>query len=150
MKKLIIATAVLFGLNTVAFAQEKASKGSKQAVNKDVTPEERAKNQAAKAATKLGLNEQQKADWEIASLKRILVNKPHRDALKGSTTPEQRKDIHSQIKANNEAFDVSVNAFLTEEQKAKYKTWKEEKREEMKKRAKKNKSADESEIGDDN
>ena len=129
MKKVIIALAVLTGLSTAGVAQEaiKADKTAKES-RKEMTPEERAKKGADHAEKKLGLNADQKAQWEVAALKRNMVNQPLHEQLKGSTTPEQRKDIHKQIKANNDAFETSVNAFLTAEQKTKFVQMKEERK----------------------
>ncbi len=144
MKNLLLATLLLFAAGNTVCAQEKMSK-SKQESRKELTPEERAKNQAERAAKKLNLNEQQKADWEVAALKRILVNQPHRDVLKGSTTPEQRKDVRKQINENNKAFEVSINAFMNETQKQAYKAWKEEKKKEIQNKRAKAKEAEEAE-----
>jgi hypothetical protein len=129
MKKVIIALAVLTGLSTAGVAQEaiKADKTAKES-RKEMTPEERAKKGAAHAEKKLGLNADQKSQWEVAALKRNMVNQPLHEQLKGSTTPEQRKDIHKQIKANNDAFETSVNFFLTAEQKTKFVQMKEERK----------------------
>lgn len=129
MKKVIIALAVLTGLSTAGVAQEaiKADKTAKES-RKEMTPEERAKKGADHAEKKLGLNADQKSQWEVAALKRNMVNQPLHEQLKGSTTPEQRKDIHKQIKANNDAFETSVNAFLTAEQKTKFVQMKEERK----------------------
>ncbi|MBK6522692.1 MAG: hypothetical protein IPG08_10330 [Sphingobacteriaceae bacterium] len=46
-----------------------------------------------------------------------MVNQPLHEKLKGSTTPEERQTIHKEIKANNQAFETSVNFFLTSDQK---------------------------------
>jgi hypothetical protein len=131
MKKTMIALAVMTGLNTAVMAQEAApasGPGSKKEARKELTPEERSKKSANHAEKKLALTAQQKADWEVAALKRAMVNDPLQEQLKGSTTPEQRKDIHQKIKANNEAFETSVNFFLTAEQKTKFAQMKEERK----------------------
>lgn len=141
MKKTIIAIAVLTSLNTVVKAQEpvkQKNRGDAKEMRKDMSPEERAKNGANHAEKKLGLNAQQKADWEIASLKRIMVNQPLNEKLKGSTTPEERKDLHKQIRENNQNFENTVNGLLTEEQKTKFTQLKEERRSAKKKQMKKN------------
>lgn len=137
MKKTMIALAVMTGLNTAVMAQEVApAQGPQKENRKNLTPEERAKKSANHAEKKLALTAQQKADWEVAALKRNMVNDPLHEQLKGSTTPEQRKDIHKQIKANNDAFETSVNFFLTPEQKTKFTALKEERKKEKMKNMK--------------
>lgn len=128
MKKIILSLALVTGLATLSNAQDATTgTATKKEAKQNQTPEERAKKGAAWAEKKLGLNAQQKSDWEVAALKRIMANQPHHEKLKGSTTPEERKELHKQVKANMEAFDVSVNAFLTPEQKTKYEAIKKEK-----------------------
>lgn len=139
MKKIIIATALIAGFNSAVLAQEatELKPGTGTVAKKDLSPEERAKKGAEHAEKKLGLSAQQKADWEVAALKRAMVNQPLHDQLKGSTTPEQRKDIHTQIKANNDAFETSVNFFLTADQKTKFTAMKQERMQAKKKEMKK-------------
>lgn len=113
--------ALIAGFNAAVLAQDvTATPGTAQATKKNLTPEERAKKGANHAEKKLGLTAQQKADWEVAALKRALVNQPLHEKLKGSTTPEERQAIHKEMKANNEAFETSVNFFLTADQKTKF------------------------------
>jgi hypothetical protein len=139
MKKIMMIVAVAAGMSTTALAQnqEVTTKGSAQATKKDLTPEERAKRGADHAEKKLGLTADQKSQWEVAALKRNMANQPYHDQLKGATTPEQRKDIHAQMKANNQAFEKSVDFFLTADQKTKFTAMKQErmaaKKKEMKK-----------------
>lgn len=137
MKKIILALALIGGTSTVILAQEVQGTTATVA-KKELTPEERAKKGAAHAEKKLGLSAQQKADWEVAALKRAMVNQPLHEQLKGATTPEQRKDIHKQIKANNDAFETSVNFFLTADQKTKFTAMKQERMQAKKKEMKKN------------
>lgn len=137
MKKIILALALIGGTSTAILAQEVQGTTATVA-KKELTPEERAKKGAAHAEKKLGLSAQQKADWEVAALKRAMVNQPLHEQLKGATTPEQRKDIHKQIKANNDAFETSVNFFLTADQKTKFTAMKQERMQAKKKEMKKN------------
>lgn len=137
MKKIILALALIGGTSTAVLAQEVQATTATVA-KKELTPEERAKKGANHAEKKLGLSAQQKADWEVAALKRAMVNQPLHEQLKGSTTPEQRKDIHKQIKANNDAFETSVNFFLTADQKTKFAAMKQERMQAKKKEMKKN------------
>jgi hypothetical protein len=128
MKKIILSIALVVGLTTLSNAQDATmAKSEKKQQKKDQTPEERAKNGANWAEKKLGLNATQKSDWEVAALKRIMSNQPIREKLKGSTTPEERKGLRDQAKANNDAFDATVNGFLTPEQKTKFETIKKNK-----------------------
>jgi hypothetical protein len=138
MKKIIIALAALAGFNTAVLAQAvTATPGTAQTEKKQRTPEEISKKSAANAEKKLGLSAQQKADWEVAALKRALVNQPLHEKLKGSTTPEERQAIHKEIKANNDAFETSVNFFLTADQKTKFTAMKAERMKAKKKEMKK-------------
>jgi hypothetical protein len=150
MKKIIIATALIAGFNATVLAQKPTvdGTGTASATKKDLSPEERAKKGAAHAEKKLGLNAEQKANWEVAALKRAMVNQPLHEQLKGSTTPEQRKDIHGQIKANNEAFEASVNNFLTAEQKTKFTAMKQERMQAKKKEMKKDFNESHVDYGD--
>ncbi len=146
MKKTMIVMTAFLALTTAAKAQDVQQPASSTSVSKkaDLTPEERAKKGANHAEKKLGLSATQKSDWEVAALKRAMVNQPLNEKLKGATTPEERKDIHKQIKANNDAFEVSVNAILTPEQKTKFTALKEERRAAKKKEMKK--KFDESQV----
>ncbi|MGE0567659.1 MAG: hypothetical protein AB7O73_06895 [Bacteroidia bacterium] len=130
MKKVALILMACLGFASMSVAQEgkTASKSDVKKQNKDLSPEERAKKASQHAAKKLTLNEEQKANWEVAALKRIMVNQPIKEKLKGSTTPEERKQMHQQIRENNKAFDESVNGFLTDTQKVSYEKWKAEKR----------------------
>lgn len=130
--------ALIAGFNAAVLAQDvTATPGTAQATKKNLTPEERAKKGANHAEKKLGLTAQQKADWEVAALKRALVNQPLHEKLKGSTTPEERQAIHKEMKANNEAFETSVNFFLTADQKTKFAAMKADRMKTKKKEMKK-------------
>ena len=114
MKKLIILTALISGMFMSANAQK-----NKQGM-KDVAPAERAKNEAMRAEKKLTLTADQKIKWETASLERINANAPIRTKLDGSTTGEERKLLHAQMRVNKLKFDGVVSAMLTPEQKLKF------------------------------
>jgi hypothetical protein len=133
MKKIILSIALVAGFASLSTAQDAtmASPVKKQQ-KKDLTPEEHAKKAAEWAQKKLGLTAQQKSDWEVAALKREMANQPYHEKLKGSTTPEERKDLHTQIKANRDAFDGTVSGFLTPEQKTKFEQIKKQKQDEHK------------------
>jgi hypothetical protein len=137
MKQIILALALVTGFSTTALAQQVSGAGATGVAKKELTPEERAKKGADNAEKKLALTADQKSQWEVAALKRAMVNQPLHDQLKGSTTPEQRKDIHKQMKANNDAFETSVNFFLTADQKTKFQAMKQERMQAKKKEMKK-------------
>jgi len=138
MKKIILSIALVTGLTMAGYAQDTKSaagttKGDKK---KNGTPEERAKASANHAEKKLGLTADQKSKWEAATLTRINANAPHREKWKGSTTPDERKTLHSQMKANIDKFDADVNGFLTADQKTKFTQIKEERKKKMKEKHK--------------
>lgn len=122
MKKIILAFAVVASLSGTAYAQEPVKKGSprEKGEKANMTPEERAKKSAGRAEKELTLTADQKAKWESAALERIKANQPLREKMKGSTTPEERKTIHSQAKGNMDKFDQTVKGFLTAEQNTKW------------------------------
>ncbi|MEO6304560.1 MAG: hypothetical protein ABIP51_15480 [Bacteroidia bacterium] len=122
MKKIILSLALVTGLTMISKAQDAATTApvSKKQAKKDQTPEERSKSAANWAEKKLGLNADQKSQWEVAALKRVMANQPYHEKLKGSTTPEERKELHTQMKTNYDAFESTVNGFLTADQKTKF------------------------------
>lgn len=153
MKKIILSIALVTGLTNAYVAQDNSAtaatpKKEKGQPNKNATPEERAKKGADHAEKKLGLTADQKAKWEAAALERIKANEPHKEKMKGSTTPAERKDIHTAVKANNDKFDATVNAMLTPEQKAKFENEKKERKAKQmaKMKAKKGPGSSEPEI----
>lgn len=145
MKKALITLALLVMTGAAVSAQENPAteKGQKM---KNASPEEKAKNGANHAEKKLGLTADQKSKWEVAALARIQANEPHRTKLKGSTTPEERKQIHASVKENNKKFDDTVNGFLTAEQKTKWEAQKKEHREKRKAKVKGKKAPDELDL----
>ena len=140
MKKLILTLAVALLTSGAVLGQEKAvaagTKGKGQGQNKDATPAEKAKSVANWAAKNLGLTEEQKPKWEAAALERITANTAIRERLKGCTTPEERKTLRGEMKANHDKFDNTVTAFLTEEQKVKWAKEKEDRKNKAKAKAK--------------
>lgn len=129
MKKALISLALLVMTGAAVSAQENTTVVKDKQKMKNASPEEKAKNGANHAEKKLALTADQKAKWEAAALTRIQANEPHRTKLKGSTTPEERKQIHASVKENNKKFDDTVNGFLTAEQKTKFEAMKKEHRE---------------------
>lgn len=129
MKTLILTFAMAFGVTMLSYSQnENNSVLEKKTVKKDQTPEEKAKMETQRATKQLGLTTQQQTDWEAAALQRNTANKPLHDKLQGSTTPEERKELHKQMNVNNETFKTTVETFLTTEQKVKMEEIKKEHR----------------------
>jgi hypothetical protein len=118
--------------NPVPMAKDKSQKPP-------VNAEDKAAKEANKAEKELGLSAEQKTKWQAAALTRINANKPLIEKMQGSTTPEERKQLKSQIKTNGQSFDQTVNAMLTPEQQTKWKTWKANKKKEMNKKMKEKK-----------
>ena len=125
MKKTILAIAVALMSSGAIMAQEtaapvKSNAGTTKQQNKNATPAEKAKHGANWATKNLGLNDDQKTKWEAAALERITANTAIREKMKGSTTPEERKTMKAEMKANHDKFDATANSFLTDEHKAKW------------------------------
>ena len=130
MKKIILSIALVTGLSLVSQAQNSATPAGKDkgGAMKNATPEEKAKHHADKMAKELGLTPDQKTKWEAAALERMKANAPLHEKMKGSTTPEERKTLHTQAKANMDKFDATVGGFLTPEQKTKFDKMKEDRK----------------------
>lgn len=151
MKKVILTLALITSTVAVVEAQNNptTTETKVEGRKKQLSPEDRAKKGAAKAEKELGLNADQKAKWEAAALERMKANQPLHEKLKGSTTPEERKTIHAQAKANRDKFETTVNGFLTPEQKTKFEQLKETKKKEMKAKHKDGKNAEMHGIDDE-
>lgn len=121
MKKLILAASLVAGLSTISLSQPTSTVQPVQKhQHEKLSPEERAKKDAGRAEKDLGLNSTQKSQWEAASLKMMAANKPYRDKMSGSTTPEERMELKKQMRVNAKVFDDEVDGFLTPDQKAKW------------------------------
>jgi hypothetical protein len=115
MKKLILTVAMALGTVVATQAQEAKVSGTKRPIKENAqkqSPDERASSQAAKAQKELGLNEEQKIKYEYAARERAMANSEIREKMKGSTTPEERAQLHAQKKANNKTFESNISAFL--------------------------------------
>lgn len=95
-------------------------------------PEQRAQRDANRASESLGLSPEQKAKWESAALERINANAPLKEKLKSSSSDGDKKQIRDQMRLNAKRFDETVSAFLSPEQKAKWDTQKQERKEKHK------------------
>lgn len=119
MKKIMLVLALVAGFTSASVAQEEKKeqpKGGKTSMSL----EDRAKRSANRAEKELSLTADQKSKWETATLERLKANAPLREKMKGSTTPDERKKIHAEAKANIEKFQTTVRGFLNADQKAKF------------------------------
>lgn len=133
MKKTVLAICLVSALSVNLAAQDQVltkSTSEKREV-KNLSPEERAKKSADRAVEKLSLNSEQKTKWEVAALEKEKANAPLREKMKGTTTPEERKEIHSQMRSNKEKFNTTVVSILTPEQKIKHEQMKQERKKHM-------------------
>ena len=130
MKKIILTVALLSGLifanAQTATSSAPADKATEQ--RKHLTPDERAEKDVAWAQKQLGINAEQSGKWKAASLERSRANESLREKLKGSTTPEERKQMREQMKSNSDKFETTVTSLLTPEQKTKFEQRKKERR----------------------
>ena len=77
MKKIILSLALVTGLTGLSNAQDATkTTTTKKEAKQNQTPEERSKKAANWAEKKLGINADQKSQWEIATLKRKTTNQP--------------------------------------------------------------------------
>jgi hypothetical protein len=131
MKKSVLAICLVSLLSIKLEAQTptlNSDTPKEQQQKKRLTAEERAKKDAERAEKKLALTADQKVKWEAAALVRAKANQPLKEKMQGSTTPEERKTIHKQVKTNNTQFETTVETLLTLEQKQKYEELKAERR----------------------
>jgi hypothetical protein len=124
MKKTMLSLILVTGIAISVNAQSAVSKTSSENTHvkriQNKTPEERAKREADKAEKDLSLTAEQKTKWQNATLERMKANEPLREKMQGSTTPDERKSLHQQMKTNTDAFDATVSGFLNPEQKTKW------------------------------
>ncbi len=88
--------------------------------------EQRLSREADTAAKRLRLDAGQKQQWIEASRIRQNCNETYRLQLQGSTTPEQRKDLHNKMHDCNRQFDRTVTGFLKSDQLVDYIAFKED------------------------
>ena len=121
MKKVILAVTLVVGLSLMSEAQDNnQTKANLKQERVQLSPQERATKDTERAEKNLGLNAEQKAKWQAASLERANANEPLKEKMQSSTTPEERQQIRQQMKSNGDKFESTVNGFLTPEQKTKY------------------------------
>lgn len=127
MKKLLIICGLLFSV--VTFAQAQEGQGQRQGGRGMGTPEERAKRQTEQLAEKLKLSDDQKAKVSAIYLEQGTSMAKVREEAKGD-----RAAMTAAMTKANEATDTKITALLNDDQKKAFATWKEERKELMKKR----------------
>lgn len=129
MRKLLIICGLLFSV--ITFAQAQDGQGQKQGGGRmGGTPEERAKRQTDNLAEKLKLSDDQKTKVSAIYLEQATSMKKLREDAKGD-----RDAMMASMKKSNEESDTKITALLNDDQKKAYATWKEERKEMMKKGA---------------
>lgn len=121
MKRVILTLVLVSGLCFVSEAQDNKQVNNKvKQEHMKLSPQERAVKNAERAEKELGLTAEQKTKWQTASLTKINANEAVKQKMQGSTTPEERKELHKQMRLNKAKFELDVFAFLSPEQKVKY------------------------------
>jgi hypothetical protein len=134
MKKTFLAV-LLFAVPTLIQAQATGDRRQeRQQAHKNESPDTRATREASKAAEKLKLTADQQSTWESAARERMTANEPLKEKLKGTTTPEERKQLRGEIKKNNERFDETVSATLSQEQRSEFTRMKKDRHEKRRER----------------
>jgi hypothetical protein len=105
--------------------------------NQNMTVEQRVERGSEHAQKELGLTPDQKEKWKTAARERIGANDALREKMKGSTTPEQRKQLREEARKNNSRFDDAVTGMLDAGQKQKYEAKKKERVEKRRQHRKK-------------
>jgi len=123
-----LVAALATGLNAQTPGTATVPGGVHQNQKEQLSPAERAKKGAEIAEQKLALTNDQKTKWEAAALQRAIANDPIREKMKGCTTPQERKDYHSQMKVNGKKYTTTVVALLTTDQKTKYEQMKKDRK----------------------
>jgi hypothetical protein len=120
MKKSVIAL-VLLTVAGIANAQTKPlpAERSRQEQVKNMTPKERGAIEAERMTKRLGLSTDQKASWQMAATERLTANRPIREKLQASITPEERLQLKSELLRNKVTFEKKVDSFLNADQKKK-------------------------------
>ncbi len=116
MKKLFLTIAVFGALTLTSVAQNNKT----AAASTEMTVEQKADKETARAVTTLNLTDAQKVKFKQFTMERINANKPLRDKAKASTDKAEKKAIHTQVKANNDKYFANVNGILTAEQQPKW------------------------------
>lgn len=117
MKKLFLTITVLGALTLTSVAQN-ANKTA--GASTELSIEQKADKETAKAATILSLTDAQKVKFKQFTMDRINANKPLREKAKASTDKAEKKALHTQVKANIDKYFASVNGILTAEQQTKW------------------------------
>jgi Spy/CpxP family protein refolding chaperone len=123
MKKLLIICGLLFSV--ITFAQAQQGQGGRRGG----TPEERAKRNTEMLTKKLSLTADQQTKVSAIYLEQAEAMKKLREDGAGD-----RDAMRAAMVKSNEESDTKINALLNDDQKKAYTTWKEERKEAMKKR----------------
>jgi hypothetical protein len=119
MKQIIVIAFFILGFQC-GFAQIQKHAPDNNTSTVTISPETRARKQAAHAQIELQLNETQTNQWEKAALAHFQANQNIQIQLKGSTTPDERKRLRREIENNNQMFKTTVKSFLNAEQQVKF------------------------------
>jgi hypothetical protein len=152
MKKGIISILCIAVLGSVAQAQSTDAPPPPPPPAKEhpnMTPEKVAEHRAAKAQTELGLNDQQKSQFQGFELTRINAVKPLREKAKATQDQEEKKKLRAEAKTHFQTFDTNVKSILTPDQLVKWEDHKKKMREQHKPRKGKTVPRSKSEEGDD-
>lgn len=115
MKHITLIALYILGFQC-GFAQFQKHAPDKNTSTVNISPETRARKQAAHAQIELDLNETQTDQWEKVALGHFQANLNLQIQLKGSTTPDERKRLRREINNNNQTFKTTVKSFLNAEQ----------------------------------
>jgi len=129
MKKVILMMSVVCLSFGVMAQQQKPKKEHQHEQGKGKSYEERAEHEMAKLKQELQLTDEQTA--KLAPITQAKFEKIK--ALRATKTESNKKDVHSQVKAEMDAWVNQVKPELTPEQNVKFDAWLAKKKEEMKK-----------------
>lgn len=129
MKKLWLMSAlVLNGLLGAQTLDESENLDSPKQ-EKTISIDERAKRETDRAEKSLGLSAEQKTKWQAAALTRITANSPLKEKYRNTQSETEKRQLKQQMRSNAKQFDDTVNGFLTAEQKIKWASTKQERKE---------------------
>lgn len=116
MKKLFLTIAAFSALTFTAVAQ-----GDRTATPaSQLTPDQKADKETARATSALGLNASQQITFKKLVLERANANQPIREQAKATSNKDEKQKFFNQVKANNEKFHTTVNLMLTPDQQTKW------------------------------
>ena len=128
MKRVLMICGLLFSVITFAEAQQGGGRGMGN-------PEERAKRNTEMLAEKLKLSDDQKAKVEAIYLEQAGKMKKLRDSV-----GDNREGMRAVMMKSTAEGEARIDSLLTDDQKKAFTAWKEERKEQMKKRAEERKA----------